>query len=181
MATLILFLILLAGLQVGASDLNTAFKAFLKSHVASKSYEENSNTVKNLYKLFKDNFHRSSMASAEEGIRFVLFNDTVHTLLKDYQQGHKTYTVGINKFTDWTADELETLRGLRMPQGKIKLTNVKSNQRLLTLDGKDTKIELSALPSSYDLTNMVVSGTNTPVVSMILLFGFKFINFLYHR
>jgi hypothetical protein len=178
MATLIIFLIFSVGLQVGASDLDTAFKAFLTPSLAPKSFQEYSIAVKDLYKLYKIEFYRPSMTSVEEKTRFASFNDTVYILLQDYQQGDKTYTVGLNKYADWTADELQTLRGLRRPQGKISSTNAEPNQHLLTLDGNEIQSKASVVvPPSFDYTTQVVTGTNTPIVSMILLLGFKFINF----
>jgi hypothetical protein len=182
MSLLVLLLILCAGFQVNTSDLDTAFTTFLSSHVAStKSYEDHSIAVKNLYKLYKNEFSRPSMTSAEENTRFVSFNDTVLTLLKDHQQGDKTYTVGLNKYADWTPEELKSLRGLQRSNGKISNTNAKPNQRFLTLDGKDIQSKSAAvtIPSSFDYTTRVVSGTNTPIVSIISLFLFRLINLFY--
>jgi hypothetical protein len=178
MATLIIFLILSFGLQVDASDLDTVFNAFLRSSLAPKSFQEYSVAVSNLYKLYTNEFSRPSMTSAEEKTRYASFNNTVYTLLKDYQQGDKTYTVGVNKYADWTAEELQTLRGLRRPQNNIISTNTESNQRILPLDGTEIQSKTGvALSSSFDYTTRVVTGTNTPIVSMILLFGFNFIHF----
>jgi len=175
MAILILLLIVSAGLQVGASDLDTAFKAFLTSSLTPKSFQDNSVVVKNLFKLYKNEFNRPAMTSIEEKIRYAAFNDTVFALLKDYQQGSKTYTVGLNKYADWTSEELSSLRGLRRPQGEISSTNAKPNQRFLPLNGKEIQSKTIALPSSYDYTTRVVTGTNTSIVSMILCLVTKLI------
>jgi len=183
MVVIILLLILSAGLQGDASDLDTAFVNFLSSHLASKAYDDHSVAVKNLYKLYKNEFKRSPMTSAEENLRYASFNDTVLTLLKNHQQSDKTYTVGLNKYTDWTTHELKHLRGLQRPNEKISNTNAKPNQRFLTLDGKEiqSKAATVTVPSSFDYTTRVVSGTNTPIVSIILLFLFKLMNLFYLR
>jgi hypothetical protein len=181
MVVLVLLLILFAGLKVDASDLGTAFATFLSSNLASKSYVDHSVAVKNLYKLYKNEFSRPSMTSVEENLRFASFSDTVLTLLKDHQQGDKTYTVGLNKYADWTPEELKSLRGLKRPNGKISNTNAKPNQRFLTLDGKEIQSKSAAVTASslFDYTERVVSGTNTPIVSIILLFVFKLMNLFY--
>ncbi len=78
-----------------------------------------------MYKLYKNEFSRLSVTSAEEKIRYAAFND--------YQEGGKTYMVGLNKFADWTPEELNNLRGLRRPEGEISSTNAKSNQRFFDI------------------------------------------------
>jgi hypothetical protein len=168
-------LILSVGSQIDGSDLDNAFEDFLSSHSTSKSYEDYSVAVKNLYKLYRNEFKRPSITSAEENLRYSSFNDTVLNLLKDHQQGDKTYTVGLNKYADWTPDELNHLRGLRKPQGKIIGTNAEPNQRLLGLDGKEiqSKTATTAPPTSFDYTTLVVSGTNIPIVSIMPLFTLK--------
>jgi hypothetical protein len=181
MTTLILVLILSVDLHIGATNLDTAFKAFLTSSSTSRSYQDNSATVKKLFNLYKNEFNRLSLTSDEEKTRFASFNDTVMSLLKDHQEGEKTYTIGLNNFTDWTPEELRNTRGLQQPQGEIRSTNAKPNQRFLPLDGKRKQVKAAALPASYDLTALVVNGTNAPIVSMILLFVFKFINLLHLR
>jgi hypothetical protein len=98
--TMVLLLILCAGFEVNASDLDNAFANFLSSSLVSKSYEDHSIAVKNLYKLYENEFIRSSMTSDEENLRFTSFSDTILTLLKDHQQDDKTYTVGLNKYAD---------------------------------------------------------------------------------
>jgi hypothetical protein len=137
--------------------------------------------VKKLFNLYKNEFNRLSLTSAEEKIRFASFNDTVMTLLKDHQQGNKTYTVGLNNYTDWTPEELSNTRGLRKPQGEVSSTNAKPNQRFLPLDGTELQGKTAALPSSFDYTTLVVYGTKTPIVSTILLFVFKFIHVFHLR
>jgi hypothetical protein len=177
MTTFILLLFFLAGWQAHASNLDNAFQNFLTSSLTAKSDQENSVAVKNLYKLYKNEFSRLSVTSAEEKIRYAAFNDTVYTLLKDYQEDGKTYMVGLNKFADWTPEELNNLHGLKRPEGEISSTNAKSNQRFLTLDGKEVQSKTTAIPSSYDLTTQVVAGTNTHVVSLNLLPTIKRIDF----
>jgi hypothetical protein len=117
------------------------------------------------------------MTLIEEKIRYASFNDTVFALLKDHQQGSKTYTVGLNKYADRTSEELSNLRGLRRPQGEISDTNAKPNQRFLTLNGIGIQGRTTALPTSFDYTTRVVTGTNTSIVSIVLLFVTKSINF----
>jgi hypothetical protein len=132
-------LILSVGLQIDGSNLDNAFDNFLSSHSTSKSYEDYSVAVKNFYKLYTNEFKRPSITSAEDNLRYSSFNDTVLNLLKDHQEGDKTYTVGLNKYADWTQDELHRLRGLRKPQGKIIDTNAEPNERLLGLDGNEVQ------------------------------------------
>jgi hypothetical protein len=85
--------------------------------------------------------------------------------------------VGLNKFVDWTPEELNNLYGLKRPEGEISSTNAKPNQHFLTLDGKEVQSKTTAIPSSYDLTTQVVAGTNTHVVSLNLLPTIKRIDF----
>jgi C1A family cysteine protease len=159
---------LIAGLpKQGATNLDTAFKAFLTSSSTSRSYQDNSATVKKLFNLYKNEFNRLSLTSDEEKTRFASFNDTVMSLLKDHQEGEKTYTIGLNNFTDWTPEELRNTRGLQQPQGEIRSTNAKPNQRFLPLDGKRKQVKAAALPASYDLTALVVNGTNAPIVTPV--------------
>ncbi len=175
MLVLILMLILSVGSQIDGSDLDNAFDNFLSSHSTSKSYEDYSVAVKNLYTLYRNEHKRPSITSAEDNLRYSSFNDTVLNLLKDHQQGDKTYTVGLNQYADWTPDELNGLRGVRHPQGKIIDTNAEPNERLLGLDGQEiqSKTATITLPASLDYTKLVVSGTNTPIVSIMPLFIFK--------
>jgi hypothetical protein len=168
-------LFLSAGLQIDGSDLHDAFEDFLSSHSTSKSYEDYSVAVKNLYKLYRNEHKRPSITSAEENLRYSSFNNTVLNLLKDHQQGDRTYTVGLNQYTDWTPDELNRLLGVQHPQGKINDTNAEPNQRLLGLDGNEvqSKAATTIPPASFDYTTRVVIGTNTPIVSIMSLFIFK--------
>lgn len=174
MATFVFLFILSIGLQVGASNLDTAFDAFLSSSSSSsgtgRSYQDDSATVKNLYKLYKQEYSRPFISSAIDNIRYGAFNETVFILLKDHQQGAKTYNVKLNKYTDWTSAELSELAGVRVPQNGISNTNTQPGQRLLSLDGKEVQGKALVLSTSYDYTTRVVTGTNTPIVSISSLF-----------
>jgi C1A family cysteine protease len=167
MAPLVLLLIILAGLDLCASDLNSDFQNFLKSPVNSKSYQENSDTVAKLYQLYNNDFKRSTTTAAEEKTRFQAFNDTLNNLLKTFSGKSQTYTVGLNNYSDWTPEELKNLGGARVPQGAISITNAKSSQRLLTVDGNVLEGKSTVLPASFDYTQRVITGTNTPVVTPI--------------
>jgi hypothetical protein len=179
MLGLILLLIVSAGLQLNASNLDDTFTSFLSSPYTSESHPYHSFAVKNLYELYKNKFSRSSMTSSEENDRYTSFHNNVLNLVKHHKQGDKPYTVGLNKYADWTDDELQNLRGLRRPHGRITRRNFKHHQRLSTLNERGIQSPTTVLPSSFDYTTRVVSGTNTPIVSIILLFLFKLINLFY--
>ena len=80
--------------------------------------------------------NRPLTTSTEENIRFTTFNERIFTLLEDYQQDSKTYTVGLNQFGDRT-------------------------QKQLTLEGNRTRSKASSLPASVVFTALIVDGTNT--------------------
>lgn len=167
MASFVFLLVLSIGLQVGASNLDDAFKAFLTPSSTFRSSRDNGIAVNHMFKLFEDEFKRPSMTLIEEKLRFKAFNHTLFALLKDYQQGGKTYTVGLNEYADWTPTELNQLRGVRVPEGEIQHTNLKPNQLILPLTGRKAQSRSNTLPSSFDFTELVVSGTNTPIVRPI--------------
>jgi hypothetical protein len=56
---LVILLIICAGFEVNASDLDIHFSNFLLSYSILKSDEDHSIAVKNLYKLYKNEFSRS--------------------------------------------------------------------------------------------------------------------------
>ncbi|CAF1113547.1 unnamed protein product [Rotaria sordida] len=108
-------------------------------------------------------FNRNSKTTSEDKLRFISFNNTLHDILNDYRQGEKTYTLGLNDHADWTQDELSILRrGIQLPKGCISKTNVKPGDRLLTWNGKPSHGR-TTLPTSCDLTTMVVPGTAVPL------------------
>ncbi|CAF3684307.1 unnamed protein product [Rotaria sordida] len=108
-------------------------------------------------------FNRNSKTTSEDKLRFISFNNTLHDILNDYRQGEKTYTLGLNDHADWTQDELSILRrGIQLPKGRISKTNVEPGDRLLTWNGKPSHGR-TTLPTSYDLTTMVVPGTAVPL------------------
>jgi hypothetical protein len=203
MLGLILLLVVSAGLQLDAWELDDSFTDFLSSPFTSISHPYHSFAVKSLYEQYKNKFNRPSMTSNEENYRYASFHNNVLNLIEHHKQGNKPYTVGLNKYADWTSDELQTLRGLRRPQrpissrnfnpysptwhlrnairnakrthiNDVKIERVKSNKRHSTLNKRQ-----SPTTSSFDYTARIVTGTNTPIVSIILLFVFKLMNLFY--
>ena len=167
MAKIILLFIISLGLQVASADLDAALQSFLTSIMENSFVGNKANSTMNLHKLYKTKFNRTSTTENEENLRFMSFNNTLHAILDHHRQNNKTYTLGLNDYSDWTQDELNKLRsGIQIPQDKINETNAKPGDRLLRWDGKSLQ-RRAVIQTSYDLTAMVVSGTNVPVVSIL--------------
>jgi len=160
----IVILIVSIGLQIVHGDLDAALNSFLASTKTRGSAGASAEAVKNLFNLYTKEFNGNLKTASEEKVRLTAFNDTINVIIDHYRQREKTYTVGLNIYSDWTKEESNKLRGVHVPQGEIKATNAKPGERFLTWDGKSSQSR-STLPTSYDLTTRVAPGTNVPVVS----------------
>ncbi|CAF1136608.1 unnamed protein product [Rotaria sp. Silwood1] len=163
----ILIVIISLGLQVVNGNLELALQSFLASAKAKTSSQNNYDDVRNLYELYKIQFKRDLKAKSDDDLRFKAFNMRLNEILDHSRQGNKSYALGLNDHSDWTEDEWRILqRGARLPKGNFSHMSMKSSDRLLTWQGKLLEGVMS-VPASYDLTRMVVSGTNVPVVLQI--------------
>ena len=158
---------ILVSLGLVSADLDAALKSFLSATTRRSSARGSIEAVKNLFDLYKKEFHRSTTARSGDRQRLVAFNETLNSLLEQYRQGGKTFTTGLNEYADWTHHELSKLRGTQVPDGQISPTNAKSGDRFLKWDGSALKSK-ATVPASYDLTTRVASGTNVPVVSILV-------------
>ena len=166
MRSFVLLLVLSIGIQANAIDLDTAFQSFLKSASTARSAQDNTPAIKSLYDLYQKQYNRQAKSLADKTARFVVFKETVTILLEDNKKGGKTYTVGLNEFADKTADELKNYRGLQPPQGDIKDTNAKPDQKISPLNPNGPQGRAAVtLPATYDYTILVNSKTKTPIVS----------------
>ncbi|CAF1623785.1 unnamed protein product, partial [Adineta ricciae] len=164
MAKIISLFIIVLVLQVTRADLDSIFKSFLASVASTGLSTKTDDAVKSLYTLYKTEFGRISLLPGENDLRLASFKNTLSAIIENYRQTDATYTLGLTSLADWTIDELNVLRsGINLPQGVINSTNAKPSDILLTWDGK-TLSKRSTLPTSYDFTQRVVSGTNIPVV-----------------
>ncbi|CAF1474251.1 unnamed protein product [Adineta steineri] len=162
----VLCFILLVGVQVSSTDLDKALETFIASTIGKSAGGSNSDAIQNLFNLYKKEFNRKTQTTNEEKLRLDSFSASLNTLVDHHRQGEKAYTLGLNNHSDWTQDELTKLNGVRVPQGNILTTNAKAGQRFTTWDGKIATGKTS-LPTSYDYTTRVASGTNVPVVQPI--------------
>ena len=165
MAKIISLFIIVLVLQVIRADLDSVFKSFLASVASAGLSTKTDDAVKSLYTLYKTQFGRISLLPGENDLRLASFKNTLSAIIENYRQTDATHTLGLTSLADWTIDELNVLRsGINLPQGVINSTSAKPSDILLTWDGKTLR-KRSTLPTSYDFTQRVVSGTNIPVVS----------------
>ena len=59
--------------------------------------------------------------------RFRIFQRNLHSIVQSSNASDRTFTVGINKFSDWIPSELEILRGNRPPSSAVRLNFVTAN------------------------------------------------------
>ena len=170
MVLLIFLLVISVGLQVDASELDVAFQQFLRSSPSPRSLQDNAGNIRNLFTLYEKQFGRRSRTTAEETARYTAFNETVTLLLRISQQGSGTCNFELNDFADKTPEELRAYRGARTPSGTIPSTNAKPNQRLLTINAGEASSRTASLPTTFDYTTRVVSGTRTPIVFKLFSF-----------
>ena len=166
MRVLALLLVLSIGVQANATELDAAFQSFLKSASTARSAQDNTPAIKSLYDLYQKQYNPQAKSLAEKTARFAAFKETVTILLEDNKKGGKTYTVGLNEFSDKGADELKNSQGLKVPQGDISQTNAKPDQKISPLNPNGPQGRAAVtLPATYDYTMLVITGTRTPIVS----------------
>ena len=158
-------LVLFSCLSVRA-DLDSALASYLTSTNARNLPGQNTDAVKSLYNLYKQEFKRNAKSLADDQQRLAAFTETLSAITDQYRKGQQTFSLGLNEFSDRTGDELSKYRGAQAPSVPFNSTNNQSNVRLATWDERSLLSKVvAALPSSYDLVTRVVSGTSVPVVS----------------
>ena len=107
-------------------------------------------------------FHRSKHERTQ---RFQMFQEKLGEVLATTQEINRTFTVGLNKFSDWTPSELEILRGAKPPSAPVRAMFVTMNAVQSQSGSASTKQKTAAVPATFDYTTRVSTvNPNTTIV-----------------
>lgn len=73
------------------------------------------------FENFKLKYNKSYASEAEENYRAEIFMEQLQKFKLHNQKPNKTYTLGVNQFTDLTFEEFKNLRLMSQPKGDLKL------------------------------------------------------------
>ena len=123
----------------------------------------NATFAQELFDQFRSHHPHSHRYRSSKRIqkRFQIFQQNLHSIVQSINATNLTFTVGINKFSDWVPSELEILRGNRPPTSAVKSNVVTAN--LLPLpQGTQSSTDASTTPITFDYSTRV-SAVNRSV------------------
>lgn len=121
----------------------------------------NNSFAKEIFQRFLTDHHRRFEKSSESNERFKCFQKNLRQVIVSNVAQNQTFTVGINKYSDWNATELQILRGTVISSAKARPKILATNLvgAIKTAAASLTKAVLS---DEFDYANRV-SVVNTTV------------------
>ena len=102
---------------------------------------------------FKVDFQRTYSSLASEAAAKEVFDENLKTILRHNAEEGRTWTMGVNEFTDWTAEDMHAVKGLN----KALAFKRRAEDPVAA---RESKVDLKDLPSSVDWRE---KGVVTPI------------------
>lgn len=123
----------------------------------------NEDFLHELFDQYRLDHPRRQRKLSNETQRYQSFQTTLNDIVEHENQPKRTFTVGLNKFSDWIPSELEILRGTKPPsfdvRSKFVTMSVSRGQNQV-----QTKKSQTILPSTFDYTSRVSALNNVSII-----------------
>ncbi|CAF4436733.1 unnamed protein product, partial [Didymodactylos carnosus] len=150
-----------------------AFDLILSLTQNKLSLLENSKFVQQLFDKFKSEYQRTYLNKQEQQQRLEQFKETLKSLILAKVQD-LTFQLKLNEFSDWTIDELQTLRGYVPHNDSDRDAPIDKPQPILVDHRRRSSLSrrrlslsrrASSLPASFDWTGRVLTSNSAVTVT----------------
>lgn len=136
----------------------------------------NETFIRTMFQSFRTHHPRQYRAPNNEATHYGIFRQHLKEVIQSNVQKNLTFTVGLNKFSDWTPRELQVLRGNRVPgtadQSRIiTMSSIRAQQVGASSQTQNTLS--SAILTTFDYTTRVSAlNSSAPIIGPVKDQGF---------
>ncbi|CAF2045560.1 unnamed protein product [Rotaria magnacalcarata] len=128
----------------------------------------NETFFRTMFQSFRNHHPRQYPAPRNESTHYQIFRERLTDVITNNLQSSPTFTVGINKFSDWTPYELEVLRGNRPPSSTARTKRISMNSFGTQQTSASSKRTNAPTSTTFDYTTQVSAlNSNTHIIGPV--------------
>ena len=144
---------------------------YLAQYPNRHGLNSNKTFINNMFDVFRSYHPRNFQTGNHETIRYSAFQETLKHIVDSGINTNRTFTVGLNKFADWTKPELQLLRGNIPAPPEIRQNFIMAGAfaaQTALVSGKKKTTTVTTATDTFDYTERVsVVNTSVPIVGPV--------------